>query len=116
MRNAFFIILISLTMSACKSDPRTGFMNAQRILIERDLGWGEGFVTSTGREQSSAELLSENIAYIENWYKTKMSGDRRLEYQMIVERRGQNYFNRCFVTIMEIEGGETPCFQVPDSY
>lgn len=110
MRNLSLIILFCIALMGCKLDPASGFMSAQRILIERNLGWGEGFVTRTGRETNAAKLVSENIAHIDNWYTTKMSGDSRLRYQMIVEKVGQNYFNRCFVTHIEIEQGEKPCF------
>lgn len=110
MNKIFSVVASCLVLSACDSDPAKGVLSVQRLLIEQNLGWGSGFVTGWGRDVEAVEAVSATIFHVENWYKTRMSGDREIRYQMKVEKSGDNYFNRCFVTHEEIQDGADACF------
>lgn len=110
MHKVFATVLACLVLSACESNPAKGVLSVQRLLIESNLGWGSGFVTRWGQDVEAVTAISDTIFYVENWYTTRMSGDREIRYQMTVEKSGETYYNRCFVTHEEIEDGADACF------
>lgn len=102
-------ILATLVLSGCgEGDPKDGYRDVQRILIARNIGSENSFVT-VNRQSISVEIVSPGLAHVRGLYTTRLSTSS-ISYKMIVrhERAGNMYRTVCFST--NVDTYADPCF------
>ena len=109
------VLYMLLPKAESDSDPRSGFVNMQRILIAKQISAEPSFL-KVDRSPSIVKYMSEDgrNAHIVGSYRTRIMKEHQLSlaYQMRMSYEPQNdyYQVECFRLLDEISEGKNPCF------